>query len=542
MPARPLNFLWISFEDTSPTFGCYGDPVAQTPNVDRLAAEGVRYNHCYATAPVCSPARSAVITGCYPTVLGTHPMRTFATGTEHQPKDFEPYYAVPPPYVRCFTEFLRARGYYCTNNGKCDYQFDEFAKGPFTAFDRYGQEDIATLNWRSRPAAAPFLSIFNLGGTHESTMWPDKTPQVTTDADAVSLPPYLPDTPDTRLAFARHYDRLAENDRTVGRLLQMLDEDGLTDSTAVFIWSDHGNGLPRGKRWPYAAGVHVPLVVRMPGGDAGQVSDRLVSSMDLGPTVLSLAGIPRPRWMQGRAFLGRHDESARTHAFSVRDRMDTAYDMVRAVTDGRYHYIVNDYPLTERSPWIPYRNTHPIMQTIWAQAARGEAAGSAGALAESARPPEELYDTRADPHELTNLVDAPEHRDALEMLRDVMEDWRLRYDHFRHVGEAETRRRWCPDGKRQVTAAPAFALLGPTCPGTKTAPPEQTVQGPVLLQLVPNTQGSAMGWTRDPAGPWHHYHGPIPLPTGRNRVYAKAVRYGYKESPVASIGVDVRAG
>ena len=234
---RP-NILWISLEDTTPRFGCYGDPIARTPNIDRLAEGGCRFPNAFSTAGVCAPSRSAIITGMYQTSIGTHYMRTAHTN-KNAPNMATPYSAVPPPYVKTFTEYLRAAGYYCTNNSKTDYQFTP----PITAWD----DNSNNGHWRNRDEGQPFFSVFNPTVTHESGMWERDNRPLTTNPDDVELPPYLPDTPKARKALARQYDNLATSDARVGELLDQLEEDGLAENTIVFLWSDHGEGLPRGK-------------------------------------------------------------------------------------------------------------------------------------------------------------------------------------------------------------------------------------------------------------------------------------------------------
>ena len=220
MAAREkANILRISFEDTNPFYGYYGDSVAQTPHIDGLAAQGCRWSHCFSTAGVCAPARSAVITGMYPISIGTHHMRTTHTDPA-TPELPTPYSVVVPHYVKCFPEYLRAAGYYCTNNVKTDYQFDP----PTTAWDELGTE----AHWRHRPdPEQPFFAVFNLACTHESGMWSDKDADPIFKPDEMPVPPYFPDTPKVRQALARMYTHIAANDHELGLLLQQLAEDGL---------------------------------------------------------------------------------------------------------------------------------------------------------------------------------------------------------------------------------------------------------------------------------------------------------------------------
>ena len=306
---RPLNLVWISAEDMSPWLGCYGDDTVPTPNLDRLAAEGVRYTNAFATTPVCAPGRSTLITGCWATEIGSMHMRTGKPSNAALSRNAEAYAgipnyeAVPPPAVRCFPELLRARGWYCTNRSKTDYQF----VAPATTWDRSG----GRAHWRGRPdPEQPFFAVFNLGVTHESGTFPARKPTAKTcDPATVTVPPYLPDTATTRADITRTYDNIAALDRQVGGLLSELEQAGLLEHTVVMFFSDHGVGLPRGKRCVYDSGTRVPLIVRWPQAlDRRGVDDRVVSFVDFAPTALSICGVAAPAWMSGVAFAGTHAE------------------------------------------------------------------------------------------------------------------------------------------------------------------------------------------------------------------------------------------
>ena len=532
--SRP-NILWVSFEDVNPFYGCYGDPIARTPNVDRLAAEGCRWPNTFSTAGVCAPARSAVITGMYPISIGTLHMRTRHTHPI-APELPTPYSAVVPHYVRCFTEYLRAEGYYCTNNVKTDYQFDP----PLTAWDELSTE----THWRNRPdPKQPFFAVFNPTQTHESGMWPEKCPEPTFDPDAIELPPYFPDTPKVREAMARMYTNMAYADGLLGELLQQLEEDGLAENTIVFHWSDHGP-LPRGKRWPYDSGVHVPMIVRWPGHlEAGSVSDRLLSTIDLGPTVLSVAGIDIPWHMQGRAFLGAQAAPPREYAYMSRDRYDESYDMVRAARDKRFKYIRNYRPELPYLLWIPYRNRHPILQEMWRLYLAGELAGPQLLMFQTSRPVEELYDTQADPYEIHNLADDPAYGPELERLRWALDAWIDEVGDLGEIPEAEMVRGWYPGGVQPETAAPVFIPICEESPGVEPAPAAGAYAAPVLLQFYCATQGASMAYTFDQGeNPhWLLYTGPLRLPVGETTVRARAIRIGYKESQESAATFAVRA-
>ncbi len=520
--SRP-NILWISFEDTSPRFGCYGDPVARTPNVDRLAAEGRLYTRAFSVAGVCSPSRSAIITGLYPPSVGTHHHRTAHTNP-FTPEMPTPYGAVLPHYAKMLPEYFRAAGYYCTNNVKADYQF----KPPFTAWDDWSK----TAHWRNRTdQSQPFFSVFNFEASHESGMW-EENGAPRTDPNSLSLPPWIPDTRKCREALARQYDHIADNDTLLGELLTALDEDGLSDNTIVFLWSDHGEGIPRAKRWLYDAGTRIPLIVRWPGRlEPGIINDELVSLIDLGPTILSLSGLEVPCHMQGSPFLGP-DAEKRDYVFGCRDRLDEAYDMVRSVRDKRFKYIRNYCPEMSRLPWVPYQNRHPIMQEMWRLHAEGSLEGPQTLLFETSRQAEELYDLDLDPHELQNLARNPESRPHLVRLRAALDDWRDEIGDLGDIDEREMKERWWQGPNQPVTAKPIFVPITTSSPGMEPVDGNITLTGPVLLQLHCATQGASIGWTtgQEAEPSWHLYTGPIRLKTGTTTLRVKAIRIGYLPS------------
>lgn len=518
MDKRP-NILWISFEDTNPFYGCYGDKVARTPNLDKLASEGCVWPKAFSTAGVCAPARSAVITGMYPISIGTHHMRTtheHAAGADLLPR----YSAVIPHYVKCFSEYFRAAGYYCTNNKKTDYQFDP----PFTAWN----ECSDTAHWRNRPDPdQPFFAVFNPCRTHESSQWPDKTPKITFDPDDMQLPPYFPDTPKVREAMARMYTRIEQSDTQLGELLAQLEEDGLADNTIVVHWSDHGP-LPRGKRWPYDSGLHVPMIIRWPGEiEPGTISKQLVSTIDLAPSMLSAAGLPIPCHLQGRAFLGPKAEAPREYIYASRDRYDESYDMVRAVRDRRYKYIRHYCPEKSYLVWNAYLNNHPIVQE-WNRLYLNDELTDDQAVMFQPRPAEELYDTEADPHELNNLADDTAHFQTLEKLRGALDHWIKEVGDRGEVPETEMVEQWYPNGKQPQTAAPIFIPISEKQPGLSAATGSVGIDAPAMVELHCPTQGASIGYHFGD-GNWQLYTAPIRIKKCCT-LHAKAIRIGYKPS------------
>lgn len=429
--AKRPNILWITCEDISPNLGCYGDAQATTPALDRLANEGVRYTNAYSISGVCAPSRSCLITGMYPTTLGSQHMRCTA---------------VLPPHIKCFPEFLREAGYYCTNSYKTDYQF----KYPPSTWDESGRQ----AHWRNCPnPEQPFFAVFNFICCHESRIESDERYAEAIqglpldslhDPEAMTLPPYYPDTPKTRRDWARYLDVITAMDRRVAGLLAELEADGLDDSTIVFFYSDHGAGLPRAKRWLYDSGLRVPLMVRIPEalrsagqGEPGTTDDELVSFVDMAPTVLNLAGVTVPSHMQGRAYLGTDRSSPRRYVYGARDRMDERYDVIRAVRDKRYKYIRNYEPY---KPYYQYMNT-PEKGVTMSEIRRVHAEGNLPPAAElfmaETKPLEELYDLRSDPHEIDNLASSVEHERILSRMRTAHVEWVKRTNDLGFIPEAE---------------------------------------------------------------------------------------------------------
>ncbi len=418
---RQLNILWISCEDISPDLGCYGDDYADTPNLDCLASQGCRYTNAFVPYPVCAPTRSAVITGMYPSTIGTMHMRTRLKG----------YDAVPPPYVKCFTEYLRAAGYYCTNNSKTDYQTSDIQN----AWD----ESSGKAHWKNRKSDQPFFAVFNFGGCHESgiaseskykSVTKDLKPSQRQNPDKLTLPPYYPDTPIVREDWKRNYELITAMDAWAGDHIDQLKQAGLYENTIIFFWSDHGVGLPRAKRWLYDSGTHVPMVIRIPKkfraqdqGRPGAINDRLVSSIDFGPTVINLAGQKVPDHMQGRPFLGANLPKPRDYVYGARDRMDERYDIIRSVRDKRFRYIRNYEPLKTYYQYMNTPEKGATMKEIRRVHAQGKLPPAARLFMAPEKPVEELYDLKTDPHEINNLASDPKYKSTLERMRKVHLQW-----------------------------------------------------------------------------------------------------------------------
>ena len=440
---RP-NFLWISLEDTSPRFGCYGDQIARTPNIDRLAAGGCIYPNAFSVAGVCAPSRAAIITGMYPTSIGAHHVRT-STSNDNTDGMPTPYECCPPPHVKCFTEYLRAAGYFCTNNAKTDYNFVHNIKELWDSSSR-------KASWRNRPKKdMPFFHMQSFAQSHESSLhFPQRVldnEKTQNDRAKVKLAPYFPDTPTFRYTHARYLDRMQVIDQQVGGVVKKLEEDGLLEDTFIFYFGDHGGVLPRGKGYAYESGLHVPLVVRIPANfkhlvdhKRGSRTDGFVSFIDFGPTVLHLAGLKPNSLTDGKAFLGKgisaQDLAGRDETFGYADRFDEKYDLVRFMRKGKYTYIRNLQGFYPDALQNNYRY-RMLAYTEWREHFKAGRLNAAQSQFHRRRPAEQLFDVEADPHEVNNLANDPKYIQLLEKYKSILKDhqksmgdpWIMKWDY-----------------------------------------------------------------------------------------------------------------
>jgi arylsulfatase A-like enzyme len=432
---RP-NILWLTSEDHGPHLRCYGDPLARTPNVDALAAKGMLFTRAWSCAPVCAPARTTIISGMYPPSLGAEHMRS----------------EVPMPKgAKMYPQFLREAGYYCSNNSKEDYNLTK----PGEVWD----ESSGQAHWKKRADGQPFFAIFNSTKSHESQIR-TRPHEAITDPAKVRVPAYHPDTPEVRQDWAQYYDKVSEVDADAGARLKELADAGLADDTIVFYYADHGSGMPRNKRWPSNSGLQVPIVVYFPPKwqhlapkeyKPGGQSDRLVSFVDLAPTLLSIAGIKPPREMQGHAFAGKFQEKPQEFIHGFRGRMDERIDFVRSVTDGRYVYLRNYLPHLSQAQHVNYQFQTPTTR-VWHQLfTEGKLSDAQSIFWRVPKAPEELYDLDNDPAEVKNLANSPQHRSILYKLRRAQEQHAVEIRDTGFLPEAEVHTR---SGK----AAPRDAL------------------------------------------------------------------------------------
>lgn len=418
------NILWITSEDNSPLLGCYGNSFATTPVLDRLAEEGFLYTRAYANAPVCAPARNTIITGMYASSGGNQHMRSFYS---------------KPEVARYYPHYLREKGYYTTNNAKEDYNIDPDQTTGI--WDESGRN----AHYRNRNQGQPFFAIFNTTISHESSIHTPRAPEdLRHDPEAVPLPPYHPDTPEIRHDWAYYYDRVEEMDAWVGEILKELEESGEAENTIVFYYADHGGILGRSKRYVYETGTHVPFIVRIPEKfkhlwpaiRPGSRVERLISFVDLAPTLLSIIDTPVPEYMQGQAFLGGQKTEDPEYAYMFRDRMDERYDMSRSVRDSKYRYIRNYMPHRIYGQPLEYLWRAPSMSS-WETACRAGNCNPVQNAYWNTKPAEELYDTENDPWEVNNLAPDPACLDVLERMRKACNDWMIEIKDAGFIPEAD---------------------------------------------------------------------------------------------------------
>ena len=424
MQQKP-NILWLTYEDTSPQFvSCYGQtPVVTTPNIDALAAEGVRFDNAYATAPVCSASRSAIITG----------VCNEATGLGHHRSKYP-----LPEFIKGFPKYLReGAGYYTTNNEKTDYNVE----GERGFIDETWDASSNTAHWRNRPEGKPFFSVFNYMNSHQSrtmTLPWSHYREIVLDGleegeviseDAVEVPPIYRDNAEMKHHLSRVYNSLRRTDLDIAERLAELKEDGLEDDTIIFCFADHGEGIPRGKMNSIAFGYRAAFVAYFPDKykhlspwGVRVVTDELISFEDLAPTILSIAGVDIPEHMTGRAFLGAHRTETPEYIFPARNRIDDGLDLSRSAVSERFVYTRNFFPHFPVSKLQKYSDVGGIMRAIRRDYNDGKLNDTQAELVEPTRPSEVLYDLKHDPWEINNLARDPAYREQLERMRQATLD------------------------------------------------------------------------------------------------------------------------
>ncbi len=540
LPERP-NILWLVTEDMGAYIPPFGDSTVVTPNLSRLAEEGVIYPNLYSTSGVCAPSRAAIATGIYPSSMGANHMRT---NSYTEVTGLPPYEAIPPSKAKMIGEWMRIKGYYCTNNYKTDYQFN----APVTAWD----ESSTYAHWRNRGENQPFFAVFNFTDTHESglfepyglknietryyhsgdrsykwekdRMTENETPIHLSKNSKFNVPPYLPDTEVTRRDMWKLYNNIGEMDRQVGAVLKQLEDDGLLENTIIFFYGDHGGPLPREKRLIYDSGLNTPMIIRFPNKVmAGTKDEQLISFIDFAPTLLSLVDEEPKPYMQGHAFLGDYKpEKERKYIHAAADRFDGFTDAIRAVRDNQYKYIRNYRP--EQGYYLPvsYREKIPTMQELLRLKNERKLNDVQMQWFREHKPKEELFDCDADPFELNNLAGDPIYQEKLNELSAEMDRWLTIIGDNPNIKEAKLiEKLWSGKETKPVTANPIITFENGK------------------LNISCETEGASIGYkimTSEGEAPesWEIYQNPMTIPEA-GKLLVQAHRIGFESSKTINI-------
>lgn len=549
--SKKLNILWLVTEDMGAYIPPFGDYTIKTPNLTRLAREGVIYPNLYSTSGVCAPSRAAIATGMYPSSIGANHMRTTSKTAQTGLKKYE---AVPPSEVKMISELLRIKGYYTSNNYKEDYQF----KAPVTAWN----ESSPYAHWRNRKENQPFFSVFNFTETHESGLFEPygfrqietrnyhlgdtsyvwkknglpaaknrmteaETPKHLSKDTKFNIPPYLPDTQVIRNDMWKLYNNIAEMDKQVGAVLKQLEDDGLLESTIIVFYGDHGGPLPRQKRLIYDSGLNTPMIIRFPNKvHAGTKDNQLISFVDFAPTLLSLVDTKPEKHMQGQAFLGEYKaKQERKYIHAAADRFDEVTDVIRAVRDKRFKYIRNYRP--EQQYYLPlgYREKIPTMQELLKLHKEGRLNEIQKQWFRTHKPKEELFDCKADPHELINLAKDSTYAEKMNEMRLEMDRWLTNIKDTPNLPESEL-----------ITK-----LWGGNAEKPETLKPEISISNK-LVTVTCATKGASLGYRiKSKKGKysksWNVYQKPFEVEKG-TVLQVKSHRIGYKASSIVTLNTS----
>lgn len=524
---RP-NILIIMADDMSPKINALGDKTAITPNIDKLVESGKSYINAFTTAGVCACSRSSLLTGKNQISIGAMHMRT-STRTE------VPYLAVPDSNIKAFPEILRKFGYFTFTNDKLDYQFSGIlpGTGPFTIWN---SED-SLYGWKERQTKQPFFGIINLTVTHESGLFVGKMNSALATAiklrqkaiqfqyDApvkskdVNVPAFLPDTKEIREDIARVYNNIYILDLQVKEILDELKADGLIENTIIIFTSDHGDGLPRYKRELFDTGINVPLIMVIPDKfnkwetDPNSKSERLISFLDIAPTILDLAGISVPEYMDGISFFSSNENR---YIFAARDRLDNQEGKVRAIRDKRYKLIKNFSPGIVGAQKLEFRENLQSVKKMRSMLNKGTLTASQKIWFEKI-PEIQLYDLWRDPNEVQNLANKESMFSKKSELEDALDNWIKENDVYANLLEDDLSERFWPNAKQPITDIPVFHNDGEF----------------LIVENTSRSNGASIGYSYD-GKKWEVYSSPIKT-YPRKKIFLKSVKYGWRESEVVSI-------
>ena len=436
------NIIWITIEDQSQYLLPFnGNEDVSLPNLQKIAKESLIFDNMYATYPVCAPARSSIITGMYPNSIGTHNMRTMhysyykKNGSLGERNENEKVLGIPryssklAESIKTFPTILRENGYFTFNKSKGDYNFIISD----STWSEYG------TNKKITKADSPVFAVYNYDVTHESSMWKRDKEPLMVNPNNLQVPPIFPNDSIVRHSLAVNYSNLIEMDNRVGKLVNELKEEGLYDDSYIFFYSDHGGPFPRHKRAIYETGTKVPFFVKLPKGIKENVdTSQFLSFIDFAPTVLSIAGVELPSFLQGKAFLGKYkDESNRKYLFTASDRFDEHPDRIRAVKNKKFKYIKNYNLNKPHALPVAYRNQMALMQNLNRLNESNLLSKKQKLWFQIPKKSEEFYDLENDPFELNNLIENKKYFEDIQNLRIALDNWMIEINDLGHLSEKE---------------------------------------------------------------------------------------------------------
>mgnify|MGYP001371139304 FL=1 len=521
-PDERPNILVIMADDMSLRINALGDKTAITPNLDELVKNGTSYMNAFTTAGVCACSRSALLTGKNQISIGSMHMRTSSGGSV-------PYLAVPEAHIKAFPEILRKHGYFTFTNDKLDYQFSGIfpGSGPFTIWN--SEKD--KFGWKNRKNSEPFFGMINLIITHESGIFRGKMNSVDTQAiklmqqtrqmlyeapikpENVIVPPFLPDTSEVRKDIARAYNNIYILDIEVKEIIDQLRKDNILDDTIIIFTSDHGDGLPRYKRELFDTGINVPFIILVPKKFSswqkpGEKIYDLVSFLDIAPTVLNLAGVSIPSYMDGKSIFGNEKNE---YIFAARDRLDSFKGKTRAVRNKDYKFIKNYSLGIVGAQKLSFRENLMSMKELRKMYENNELNEIQKIWLELI-PELQLYDLNNDPYEINNLAYDPNYKDKVLLLENVLEQWIEKNNFHGHLEEEDLIEVFWPENTQPQTTEPLYSLE----------------DGFLYLKNNDVSKNASIGFSYDGKN-WEVYSEPIEIKKNK-KVYFKAVRYGWKES------------
>ena len=472
------NFLWLVCEDQSLFFTPYGDTNANTPNINQLAEDGVVFDNCFSTSPVCAPGRSSLITGMHPTTIGSQNMRAYKSGKEGKnPHNNLPFYSpVPKRKVQFFTEILRADNYYCSNNSKEDYNME---CSPL-AWD----ESSPNAHWRNRKDNQPFFAVFNFHQSHESNIWKKETAHSEEALNAFHLPGIFPNSELIKRDFLTNYKNIEKLDEQIGALIQQLKQDSLYDNTIIFFFSDHGGPFPGYKRSIHDLGIQCPFIAKWDTVSSGKRNPQLVSFVDFAPTVLDAAGIITEYKMEGVSF---YKSNQRDYIFAGTDRFDELKTKTRCIRTKKYKLIFNVDTGFSSGGTVKFRDQMTTMQVLYNYKDNDGLSTYFKKWFASPKPRYELYDIELDPFECRNLVNDTLYRSVFLNLKKELHKW---------IASSEY---GTIDEKSMVLEMLGTGMNQPEL----NRPTVEKINGGVVVQSTNNM--ASIGWRRTGTRKWNMY-------------------------------------